>query len=163
MTLGELAGKIDNDIDFYVIRPSDAKVVFRRKHASDVIPENLLNTEVGAVLPCRSTLYIYIKRSFNDCNFRELLNHINNYEHIDVYVAYRDGTKEKIYSDREIWRIDEEYDNYSVKRMSLHKSKWGDPIIDIAIEPCEESIRVNRIGFLQKDEAEEMGKDSKNR
>ena len=35
-----------------------------------------------------------------------------------------------------LYIIDRKYDDYLVKQVSMHKSKWKYSIIDIVIEPC---------------------------
>lgn len=137
MKLRELVNKIDNYIYLFVIGGPDSEPLFKRKHASDVIPENLLNMEVGSFFNEFNSLYIYVRRNSRKGSFRELLNRLNGYEYIDVYVVNRDGAKEKVYSDRVVFCTDYEYDNYIVKKISLHKVEWGSKI-EIEIEPCEE-------------------------
>lgn len=138
MKLKELVNKIDNDIVLWIVRAPDTNVLFKRKHPFDVIPENLLCMEVGTFFPIYGRLYnIEVKRNSRKGSFRELLNHLNSYDCMDVYVVNRDGTKEKVYSDQAVLRTNEEYDNYLVKRISHHESEWGDKI-EIEIEPCEE-------------------------
>lgn len=137
MKLRELVNKTDNDIVLWIVIAPDTNVLFKRKHPFDVIPENVLCMEVGTFFPSYGRLYIEVKRNFRKGSFRELLNHLNGYDCIDVYVVNRDGTKEKVYSDQAVLRTNEEYDNYLVKRISPHESEWGDKI-EIEIEPCEE-------------------------
>lgn len=137
MKLKELVNKIDNDIVLWIVRAPDTNVLFKTKHPFDVIPEDLLCMEVGTFFPSCNTLYIDVKRNSRKGSFRELLNCLNSYQCIDVYVVNRDGTKEKAYSDQAVLRTNEEYDNYLVKRISTHGSEWGDKI-EIEIEPCEE-------------------------
>ena len=137
MKLRELVNKIDNDIVLWIVRGPDANVLFKRENASDVIPENLLRMEVGTFFPGYGRLHIEVKRNSRKGSFRELLNHLDSYDSIDVYVVNHDGTKEKVYSDQAVLRTNEEYDNYLVKRISPHESEWGDKI-EIEIEPCEE-------------------------
>ena len=136
MKLRELVNKVDNDIVLWIVRAPDTNVLFKRKHAFDVIPQNLLNMEVGTFFPSYNRLYIEVKRNSRKGSFRELLNRLNGYDCIDVYVD-RDGTKEKVYSDQAVLRTNEEYDNYLVKRISPHEFELGDKI-EIVIEPCEE-------------------------
>lgn len=137
MKLRELVEKIDNDIVLWIVRVPDTNVLFKRKHPFDVIPENVLCMEVGTFFPSYNRLYIEVKRNAGNGSFRELLNHLNSYDCIDVYVVNRDGTREKVYSDQAVLRTSEEYDDCLVKRISPHKSEWGDKI-EIEIEPCEE-------------------------
>lgn len=137
MKLRELVEKIDNDIVLWIVRAPDTYVLFKRKHAFDVIPENVLCMEVGTFFPSYDRLYIEVKRNYRKGSFRELLNYLGGYDCVDVYVVNRDGTKEKVYSEQEVLRINEEYDNYLVKRISPHTYEWGDKI-EIEIEPCEE-------------------------
>lgn len=146
MTLRELAEKIDNDTPLWIVRAPDTDVLFKRKHAFDVIPKNLLNMEVGTFFPSYDGLYIEVKRNSKKGSFRELLNRLNGYDCIDVYVD-RDGTKQKVYSDQAVLRTSEEYDNYLVKRISPYRSEWGDKL-EIEIEPCkeEEEKRGNKNG-----------------
>lgn len=132
MILRELVNKIDKDIVLWIVRASD--VLFKRKHAFDVIPENLLGMEVETFFPIYNKLYIEVKRNSKKGSFRELLNRLNSYDYIDVYVVNRDGTKEKVYSDQAVLRTNEEYDNYLVKGISPRKFEWGDKI-EIVIEP----------------------------
>ena len=61
MKLKELVNKIDNDTFLFIIGGPDAEVLFKRKYASDVIPENLLNMEVGSVFNEFNSLYIYVQ------------------------------------------------------------------------------------------------------
>lgn len=135
MTLRELVEKIDNDIVLWVVMVPDTYVLFERKHAFDVIPKNLLNMEVGTFYPNYGKLYIEVKRNYRKGSFRELLNLINGYDYIDVYVVDCDGTKEKVYSDQAVLRTGSEYDNYLVKAIKPHESERGDKI-EIVIEPC---------------------------
>lgn len=135
MTLRELVEKIDNDIVLWVVMVPDTYVLFERKHAFDVIPKNLLNMEVGTFYPNYGKLYIEVKRNYRKGSFRELLNHINGYDYIDVYVVDCDGTKEKVYSDQAVLRTGSEYDNYLVKAIKPHESERGDKI-EIVIESC---------------------------
>ena len=121
MKLKELVNKIDNDTFLFIIGGLDAEVLFKRKSASDVIPENLLNMEVGSLFNEFNSLYIYVRRNSRKGSYRELLNRLNGYEYIDVYVVNRDGAKEKVYSDRVVLCANYEYDNYIVKKISLHK------------------------------------------
>lgn len=54
-----------------------------------------------------------------------------------MYVANRDGTREKVCSDQAVLRTNEEYDDCLVKRISPYRCEWCDKI-EIEIEPCEE-------------------------
>lgn len=137
MKLKELVNKIDNDIVLWIVREPDTNVLFKRENVSDVIPEDLLCMEVGTFFPSCNRLDIEVKRNSRKGSFRELLNRLNSYECIDVYVVNHDGTKEKVYSEQAVLRTNEEYDNYLVKRISPHRSEWGDKI-EIEIEPREE-------------------------
>lgn len=137
MKLRELVGKIDNDIVLWIVRAPGTNVLFKRENASDVIPKNLLCMEVGTFFPSCNGLDIEVKRNSRKGSFRELLNCLNSYDCIDVYVVNRDGTKEKVYSERAVLCTNEEYDDCLVKRISPYKSEWGDKI-EIEIEPCEE-------------------------
>lgn len=77
MKLRELVEKIDNDIFLFIIGGSESEpepaLLFKRKHASDVIPENLLNMEVGSFFNEFNSLYIYVRRNSRKGSFRELL------------------------------------------------------------------------------------------
>lgn len=139
MKLRELVEKIDNDIFLFIIGGSEPEPepLFKRKHASDVIPENLLNMEVGSFFNEFNSLYIYVRRNSRKGSFRELLNCLHDYEYIDVYVVNRDGAKEKVYSGRVALCTNYKYDDCLVKRISPHRSEWGDKT-EIVIEPCEE-------------------------
>ena len=137
MKLRELVNKIDNDIVLWIVREPDTNVLFKRENVSDVIPEDLLCMEVGTFFPSCNGLDIEVKRNSRKGSFRELLNHLNSYECIDVYVVNHDGTKEKVCSDQAVLRTNEEYDNYLVKRISPYRSELCDKI-EIEIEPCEE-------------------------
>lgn len=137
MKLRELVNKVDNDTVLWIVRAPDTNVLFKRKHAFDVIPENLLNMEVGTFFPSYDRLYIEVQRNSREGSFRELLNRLNSYDCIDVYVVDCDGTKEKVYSDQAVLRTGSEYDNYLVKAIKPHESEWGDKL-EIEIEPCEE-------------------------
>lgn len=137
MKLKELVNKIDNDIVLWIVRAPDTNVLFKRKHPFDVIPENLLCMEVGTFFPSYDRLYIEVKRNSRKGSFRGLLNCLNSYACIDVYVANRNGTREKVCSDQAVLRTNEEYDNYLVKRISPYRSELCDKI-EIEIEPCEE-------------------------
>lgn len=148
MKLRELVNKLDNDIYLFIIGGSNPEPLFKRKHASDVIPENLLNMEVGSLFNEFNSLYIYVRRNSRKGSFRELLNRLNDYEYIDVYVVNRDGAKEKVYSDRVRFCTNYEYDNYWVKKVSLHEVEWGDKI-EIEIEPREEEKRNERGNKIQ--------------
>ena len=134
MKLKELVNKIDNDIVLWIVRGPDANVLFKRKHPFDVIPEDLLCMEVGTFFPSYDRLYIEVKRNSRKGSFRELLNCLHDYEYIDVYVVNRDGAKEKVYSGRVALCTNYKYDNYLVKRISPHRSEWGDKL-EIEIEP----------------------------
>ena len=134
MKLKELVNKIDNDIVLWIVRDEDNKTVFRKERTYDVIPKDLMDMEVGRVFSLFNRLFIYVKRN---CSFRELLDRIHGYEYIDVYVVNCDGTKEKVYSNRAVFVTNYKYDNYWVKKVSLHEVEWGDKI-EIEIEPCEE-------------------------
>lgn len=136
MILKELVNKIDNNIVLWIVRAPDTNVLFKRENASDVIPENLLRMEVGTFFAGYGRVHIEVKRNSRKGSFRELLDHMNCYACIDVYVVNRDGTKEKVY-DQAVLHTSEEYDNYLVKRISPYRSEWGDKI-EIEIEPCEE-------------------------
>lgn len=143
MKLKELVNKIDNNIVLWIVRVPDTNGLFKRKHAFDVIPEDLLDMEVGTFFPSYGRLYIEVKRNSRKGSFREFLNRLSGYDCIDVYVDNRDGTKEKVYSDQAVLRTNEEYDNYLVKRISPYRSEWGDKI-EIEIEPREEEKRNGR-------------------
>lgn len=93
--------------------------------------------EVGTFFPSYDRLYIEVKRNSRKGSFRGLLNCLNSYACIDVYVANRNGTREKVCSDQAVLRTNEEYDNYLVKRISPYRSELCDKI-EIEIEPCEE-------------------------
>lgn len=137
MKLRELVNKIDNDIVLWIVRAPDTNVLFKRENASDVIPESLLCMEVGTFFPGYDRLHIEVKRNAEKGSFRELLNCLNSYNYIDVYVVNRDGTRKKVCSKRTVFCIDNKYNNYLVKRISPYRSEWGDKI-EIEIEPCEE-------------------------
>jgi hypothetical protein len=137
MTIRELTENLDVNTPLYIGLADSEKVVFRRKHASDVIPESLLNMEVGSVFNEFNSLYIYVQRNSRKGSFRELLNYLHGYEYIDVYVANRDGAKGNVYSGRVVFCTNYKYANYIVKKISLHQVEWGSKI-GIVIEPCEE-------------------------
>lgn len=137
MKLRELVEKIDNDIVLWIVRAPDTNILFKRENASVVIPENLLCMEVGTFFPGYDRLHIEVKRNAEKGSFRELLNCLNSYNYIDVYVVNRDGTRKKVCSKRTVFCIDNKYNNYLVKRISPYRSEWGDKI-EIEIEPCEE-------------------------
>lgn len=143
MKLKELVNKIDNDTFLFIIGGPDAEVLFKRKYDSDVIPENLLNMEVGSVFNEFNSLYIYVQRNSRKGSFRELLNCLHGYEYIDVYVANRDGAKGNVYSGRVVFCTNYKYANYIVKKISLHQVEWGSKI-GIVIEPCEEGTQEGR-------------------
>jgi hypothetical protein len=109
MKLRELVNKIDNDIVLWIVREPDTNVLFKRENVSDVIPENLLYMEVGTFFPSCNGLDIEVKRNSRKGSFRELLNRLNSYECIDVYVVNRDGTRKKVYSEQAVLRTSEEY------------------------------------------------------
>lgn len=137
MKLKELVNKTDNDIVLWIVRAPDTNVLFKRKHPFDVIPEDLLCMEVGTFFPIYNGLDIEVKRNSRKGSFRELLNCLHDYEYIDVYVVNRDGAKEKVYSGRVALCTNYKYDDCLVKRISPHRSEWGDKT-EIVIEPCEE-------------------------
>ena len=143
MKLKELVNKIDNNIVLWIVRAPDTNVLFKRENASDVIPESLLCMEVGTFFAGYDRLHIEEKRNSRKGSFRELLNCLSSYACIDVYVDNRDGTKEKVYSDRAVLCTSEEYDDCLVKRISPYRSEWGDKI-EIEIEPREEEKRNGR-------------------
>ena len=147
MKLRELVNKVDKDIVLWIVREPDTNVLFKREKASDVIPKNLLGMEVGTFFPGYDRLHIEVKRNSKKGSFRELLNCLDSYDYsygcIEVCVVKRDGTKEKVYSDRYALRTGEEYDNYLVKRISPHRAEWGDKT-EIVIEPCEEDMQEGR-------------------
>lgn len=137
MTIRELTENLDVNTPLYIGLANSEKVVFRRKHASDVIPENLLKMEVAIVFNEFNSMHIHVKRNSRKGSFRELLNCLHDYEYIDVYVVNRDGAKEKVYSGRVALCTNYKYDDCLVKRISPHRSEWGDKT-EIVIEPCEE-------------------------
>lgn len=136
MTLRELTENLDVNTPLYIGLVESEKVLFKRKCAADVIPENLLGAEVVTIVTCRQeAMYIFVRSAFKRHSLGELLSHIAMNERVDVWIIHRDGTKEQVYSDWPVCLIDKEYDNYSVKQISTYKSKWNYPIIDIVIEP----------------------------
>lgn len=136
MTIRELTENLDVNTPLYIGLANSEKVVFRRKHASDVIPESLLEAEIATIVTCRKeAMYIFMRSAFKRRSLGELLSHIAMNERVDVWIIHRDGTKEQVYSDWPVCLLDKEYDNYSVKQISTYKSKWNYPIIDIVIEP----------------------------
>lgn len=140
MTIRELTENLDVNTPLYIGLADSEKVVFRRKHASDVIPESLLEAEVVTIISCRQeAMYIFVRSAFKRRSLGELLSHISVNERVDVWIIHRDGTKEQVYSDWSVCLIDKKYYNYSVKQINTYKSKkWGYPVINIVIEPCEE-------------------------
>ena len=90
--------------------------------------------EVAIVFNEFNSLHIHVKRNSRKGSFRELLNCLHDYEYIDVYVVNRDGAKEKVYSGRVALYTNYKYDNYLAKRISSHRSEWGDKL-EIEIEP----------------------------
>lgn len=102
MKLRELVEKIDNDAPLFIVWGPNAEAIFKREHDPDVIPENLLKMEVAIVFNEFNSLHIHVKRNSRKGSFRELLNCLSSYACIDVYVDNRDGTKEKVYSERAV-------------------------------------------------------------
>lgn len=136
MTIRELTENLDVNTPIYIGLADSEKVLFRRKHASDVIPESLLEAEIVTIVSYREeTMYIFVRSSFKRHSLGELLSHIAMNERADVWIIHRDGTKEQVYFDRPVCLLDKKYDNYSVKQISTYESKWNYPIIDIVIEP----------------------------
>lgn len=136
MKLRELTENLDVNTPLYIGLADSEKVVFRRKHASDVIQESLLEAEIATIVTCRKeAMYIFVRSVFKRRSLGELLSHIAMNERVDVWIIHRDGTKEQVYSDWPVCLLDKEYDNYSVKQISTYKSKWSYPIIHIVIEP----------------------------
>lgn len=99
--------------------------------------------EVGTFFPSYNRLYIEVKRNPRKGSFREMLNRLNSYDCIDVYVVNRDGTKEKVYSAQAVLRVGEKYDDYIVRKISPYGTEWGDKL-EIEIEPCEEDTQEGR-------------------
>lgn len=136
MTIRELTEKLDVNTPLYIGLVDSEKVVFRRKHASDVIPESLLEAEIVTIVSFRKeAMYIFVRSAFKRNSLGELLSHIAMNERVDVWIIHSDGTKEQVYSDRAAGFLDKKYDNYSVKQISTYESKLYYPIIDIVIEP----------------------------
>lgn len=81
MKLRELVNKIDNDIILFIIGGTDAEVLFKRKYASDVIPENLLNMEVGSVFNEFNSLYICIY------TYKEILGRVALENCLTIYMV----------------------------------------------------------------------------
>lgn len=136
MTLRELTENLYVNAPLYIGLVDSEKVLFKRKCAADVIPGNLLGTEVVTIVTCRQkAMYIFVRSAFKRRSLGELLSHIAVNERVDVWIIHRNGTKEQVYSDWPVCLIDKEYDNYAVKQISTYKSKWNYPIIDIVIEP----------------------------
>lgn len=136
MKLRELTENLDVNTPLCIGSADSKKVVFRRKHASDVIPDSLLEAEIVTIVTCRQkAMYIFVRSAFKRHSLGKLLSHIAMNERVDVWTIHSDGTKEQVYSDWPVCLLDKEYDNYSVKQISTYKSKWNYPIIDIVIEP----------------------------
>lgn len=139
MKIRELVEKLDVNTPLYIGLVDSEKVVFKRECAADVMPESLLVAEIVTIVSCRqNALYIFVRSAFKRYSLGELLSHIAVNERVDVLSIHRDGTKEQVYSDWPVCLIDKEYANYSLKQISMHKSKLYYPIIDIVIELCEE-------------------------
>lgn len=143
MTLRELTENLDVNTPLYIGPADSEKVVFIRKHASDVIPEPLLEAEIVTIVSCRQeAMYIFVRSAFKRRSLGDLLSHIAVNERVDVWIIHHDGTKEQVYSDWTVGLLDKKYDGYMVKEVSTYKSKkWGYPVISIVIEPCEEGLR----------------------
>lgn len=139
MKLKELSNKIDNNTYFCIVEAENNKTVFRKKHDYDVVPKDLLDGEVEAFFSNFRGLNIHVKRKSNPLkgSFRELLDKMNGYEYINVYVVNHDGEKEKVYSHGIAFAISDEFDDYLVKKVSSQWIDWNAEI-DIVIEPCEE-------------------------
>ena len=143
MTLRELTENLDVNTPLYIGLVDSEKVLFKRKCAADVIPENLLGAKVVTIVTCRQeAMYIFVRSVFKRHSLGELLSHIAMDERFDVWIIHPDGTKEQVYSEWPVGLLDKIYDGYMVKEVSTYKSKkWGCPVISIVIEPCEEGLR----------------------
>lgn len=136
MTLKEFVNKLDANIVVYVIKSGCSRPLFKREYASDAIPDYLSEAEVNAIYFDVNQMQIFVKSRFNKCSFRDLISRLNAGARIDVWVINCDGTKEKVYSDFAVYCVGKKYDDYLVKQVNTHKSKWKYAVIDIVIEPC---------------------------
>lgn len=134
MTLRELTENLDVNTPLYIGLVDSEKVLFKRKCAADVIPGNLLGTEVVTIVTCRQkAMYIFVRSAFKRRSLGELLSHIAVNERVDVWIIHRDGTKEQVYFDWPVGLLDKKYDDYLVKEVKVYKSKYGYAVIDIVI------------------------------
>ena len=133
MLLRELMEKIDKDVPLCIMKASDIDNVFRRKCASDAIPDTLLDMKVRAIFTESELLYIYVQRNAKNGSFGEFLNSLDIHACIDVRVVDHDGKTLKEFHDKDFCSNDE-YNDYLVKRISVGDDGW-DGRISVVIEP----------------------------
>ena len=133
MLLRELMEKIDKDAQLCIVRDPDISNAFRRKDASDAIPDTLLDMKVRSIFTDSELLYIYVQRNAKDGSFGEFLNSIDIHACIDVRIIDHDGKTVKEFHDKDFYSNDE-YNDYLVKRISVSDDGW-DGRISVVIEP----------------------------
>ena len=133
MLLRELMEKIDKDAQLCIMKDPDINNAFRRKDASDAIPDTLLDMKVRAIFTDSELLYIYVQRNAKDGSFGEFLNSIDIHACIDVRIIDHDGKTVKEFHDKDFYSNDE-YNDYLVKRISVSDDGW-DGRISVVIEP----------------------------
>ena len=133
MLLRELMEKIDKDAQLCIMKDPDINNAFRRKDASDAIPDTLLDMKVRAIFTESELLYIYVQRNAKNGSFGEFLNSLDIHACIDVRVVDHDGKTVKEFHDKDFYSNDE-YNDDPVKRISVTDDGW-DGIISVVIEP----------------------------
>ena len=133
MLLRELMEKIDKDAELCIMKDPDINNAFRRKDASDAIPDTLLDMKVRAIFTDSELLYIYVQRNAKDGSFGEFLNSLDIHACIDVRIVDHDGKTVKEFHDEDFCSNDE-YNDYLVKRISVSDDGW-DGRISVVIEP----------------------------
>lgn len=95
MLLREFIEKIDKDIPLYVMKSPNCEIMFRRKNASDIIVDKLLDMEVKSIFVECGALYIYVRKNTKKGSFGEFLNSLNLSDCIDVRIVNHSGKVEK--------------------------------------------------------------------
>ena len=133
MLLRELMEKIDKNTSLCIMKSPDIANVFRRKCASDTIPDTLLDMKVRAIFTENELLYIYVQRNAKNGSFGEFLNSLDIHACIDVRVVDHDGKTIEEFHDEDFCSNDE-YNDYLVKRISVSDDGL-DGRISVVIEP----------------------------
>lgn len=140
MILKELAKLLSDDCYCRVSEVEKSYVIYNG-HLKDITDNSILYSEVVDFYSSEggeNKAFIRVARRRNEHTLKEVLNFLDPFEHVDVFVIYDDGSKTKIVTDGLAGIMDERYEDYFVQKIRLVPSKYRYMVVEIDVKLSNE-------------------------